>query len=135
MRRSPASVGEPLGALVTPPGQEALHHEAVGRAGRSPTTAATAAAGPGTTRHRMAAVDGRPHQPLARIRDARRAGVGHDGDGRARGEEATDLRRGRGLRVLVGDDQAPLGHARVLQQASRAPGVLADDDVGLRERG
>ena len=77
--------GEPLGALVTPPRQEALHHEAAGRAGRSRPPRRRPRPGrgrpsPGGRRRWRPAPAARPDREMPG-----RAGVGHDGDGRARG--------------------------------------------------
>ena len=56
------------------------------------TSAATAADGPGTTSTSKPAADG-PHQPLAGVGDAGRAGVGHDDDALAARAAARARRR------------------------------------------
>ncbi len=146
--------GEPVGRLVEHDRARLARRPRASRAvrpeplrGRNPsktkrpvgsplaTSAVTAADGPGHDLDDVAGVDGGPHQPLAGIGDARHAGVGDHGDPlapRQPVEHAGDRARPRCGR-------SPRRAARratpaCCEQPSGAPGVLAADGVGGRER-
>ena len=118
--------GEPVGPAPPRSGEEPLHHPALRRAGRSRRAQRRQPPGP-APRSPRAPRRAQPARAARRGRRCRRAGVGDDRHGLAPVEELGDGRRGGGLGVLVGDQQARAGDAGVLQQPAGAAGVLAHD--------
>jgi hypothetical protein len=122
--------GDPLRPPGTGPRQEALEDEPARRQPRRHEC--------GDRRRRArdhdhveAAVCRSAHHALARVGDARHAGVGHDGHGLASAQPVEDARHLRRLVVVVRRQQLLRPHARGLEQPTGAPRVLAHDDVGL----
>ena len=109
-------------------GQEALEEEPVGRQSRHGQRHQRRG-GAGRGAHRMPGRNGFAHQPVARIGDQRRAGIGDEGDGLTGREPLQDFRPHRfGIVVVIGDERRR--QAVVVEQLAGHARVLAGDEVG-----
>uniref|UniRef100_A0A6J7N2E9 Unannotated protein n=1 Tax=freshwater metagenome TaxID=449393 RepID=A0A6J7N2E9_9ZZZZ len=77
----------------------------------------------------MSCLDRCTHESLPRVADPRGARVGDDRNGPAGVQHLEHLTGGCVLGVVVDPSQAPGCHPGVLEQSSRAPGVLAAHEV------
>ena len=97
----------------------------------SPATvsAVSTAEAPGAAMTGMAGRHGVAHQPVARIGDQRRAGIGDQRDGAPGGEPFEDFRPRRlGVVVVIGDQRRR--QAVMVEQLAGDAGVLAGDEIG-----